>query len=344
MEPFFENLGLCHIGESILKNLDFQSQLICRLVKKSWKNILEKVLVTKASKFSLEKLQINKMYRRGIDEWKEFWEELKTKLPIHIINSYVQHLFESRKMYPNLSVQFFRPLGVLAVRGNLKMVQLYLGLNSIPISKEWGSDHYSALQLAAKFGRTNVVKYLKKLFSTAIPMGVYKSAIYCAAWNGKLETLKVLMDDLKNPDDSMDGCGWVFLGASRRGYIQILRYLEQKLSKEFFELCLTSKSPVDNTVFHVAACHGRFEMLTYLCQKSPNNIMQLNKQGDTPIHSAAGNGHLEIVRFLTAYTSNPNTANGYGLTPSSLARSQGFFEIEDFLLTLPVSKKMKLEK
>ena len=147
------------------------------------------------------------------------------------------------------------------------------------------------------------------------------------------------MDDLTNPDDSMDGCGWVFLGASRRGYIQILRYLEQKLSKECFELCLTSKSPVGNTVFHVAAGHGKFEILIYLCQKSPKKIMQLNKLGDTPIHSAAASGHLEIVRFLTAYTSNPNIANGNGLTPSSIARSQGYCEIEDFLLTLPVSRK-----
>ena len=342
MEPFFENLGLCHIGESILKNLDFQSQLICRLVKKSWRNILEKVLVTKASKFSLEKLQINIIYHRCIDEWKEFWEELKTKLPVHIVNSYVQHLFESMKMYPGLSVRYFRPLGVLAIRGNLKMVQLCLGLNSIPILKEWGSDHCSVLQLAAKYGRINIVKYLKKSFSTAIPMVVHKSAITSAALNGKLETLKVLMDDLTNPDDPV--IGWVFLGASKRGYIQILRYLEQKLSKECFELCLTGKSPVGNTVFHVAAGFGNFEILEYLCQKSPKNIMQLNSLGDTPIHSAAENGHFEIVRFLTTYTSNPNTANRKGLTPSSIARSQGYCEIEDFLLTLPVSKKMKLEK
>ena len=334
MEQFFENLGLCHIGESILKNLDFRSQLICRLVNKSWRKILEKLLVTKSSKFNLEELQINILHRRGINEWKEFLEELRTKVPIHIVNPYVQHLFASRKMYSDLSVRFFRPLGILAVTGNLKMVEIYLGLNP--------TDHCSALQLAAKYGRRDIVEYLKRSFSTAITMGVHKSAIYLAASNGNLETLKVLMDDLTNPDDSVEG--WIFLNASRSGYIQILRYLEQKLSKECFELCLTGKSPVGNTVFHVAAGFGNFEILEYLCQKSPKNIMQLNSLGDTPIHSAAENGHFEIVRFLTTYTSNPNTANRKGLTPSSIARSQGYCEIEDFLLTLPVSKKMKLEK
>ena len=332
MEQFFENLGLCHIGESILKNLDFRSQLICRLVNKSWRKILEKLLVTKSSKFNLEELQINILHRRGINEWKEFLEELRTKVPIHIVNPYVQHLFASRKMYSDLSVRFFRPLGILAVTGNLKMVEIYLGLNP--------TDHCSALQLAAKYGRRDIVEYLKRSFSTAITMGVHKSAIYLAASNGNLETLRILMDDLTNPDDAVDD--WLFTNASKSGHVKLMKYLEQKLSKKCFKHYLTSKSPVGNTVFHAAAGHGHLEMLKYLCQKAPKNIMQLDTLGNTPTHSAAASGHSEVVRFLTAYTSNPNVTNGLGWTSSRIARSQGFHEIEEFLSNYRVSKKIKL--
>ena len=40
---FFENQGLCHIGEKILDDLDFQSQMECRSVRKSWRAIFEKM-------------------------------------------------------------------------------------------------------------------------------------------------------------------------------------------------------------------------------------------------------------------------------------------------------------
>ena len=41
MEILTENSGLIHIGERILKNLDLQTHLNCRWVKRSWKCILD---------------------------------------------------------------------------------------------------------------------------------------------------------------------------------------------------------------------------------------------------------------------------------------------------------------
>ena len=52
MERFFKNPGFLHIGENILKNLDFKNQLSCRLVQKSWKSVLDKL----ASKVGVEDL------------------------------------------------------------------------------------------------------------------------------------------------------------------------------------------------------------------------------------------------------------------------------------------------
>ena len=43
MEMFIEHPGLSHIGKKVLKFADFQSQLACRLVRKSWKNQIEKI-------------------------------------------------------------------------------------------------------------------------------------------------------------------------------------------------------------------------------------------------------------------------------------------------------------
>ena len=50
-----ENPGLLHIGERILKNVPFKSKLKCRLVKRSWNQILEKE-VTKKTRTDLVNL------------------------------------------------------------------------------------------------------------------------------------------------------------------------------------------------------------------------------------------------------------------------------------------------
>ena len=47
----FENTGLFHISEKILKNVDVNTQLNCRLVRKSWNNKFEKL----AAKIDLKK-------------------------------------------------------------------------------------------------------------------------------------------------------------------------------------------------------------------------------------------------------------------------------------------------
>ena len=52
MEWFFKNPGFLHIGEKILKNLDFKTQVTCRLVQKSWKSVLDKL----ASKVGIDDL------------------------------------------------------------------------------------------------------------------------------------------------------------------------------------------------------------------------------------------------------------------------------------------------
>ena len=54
MEAFMENPGLIHIGEKILKQLDIKTQGNCRLVSKSWNQILE--IEASKSKKELETL------------------------------------------------------------------------------------------------------------------------------------------------------------------------------------------------------------------------------------------------------------------------------------------------
>ena len=53
--------------------------------------------------------------------------------------------------------------------------------------------------------------------------------------------------------------------------------------------------------------------------------------GFSPIHRAAQNGHLEVVKTLANFTENPNAANSDGLTPIHLAAMNGHTEVIKYL-------------
>ena len=57
------------------------------------------------------------------------------------------------------------------------------------------------------------------------------------------------------------------------------------------------------------------------------------------VHRAAGNGHFEIVKLLTSYTSKANTANDLGVTPAGIARSNCYHEIANLLNRMARKRK-----
>ncbi|MED6138044.1 hypothetical protein PIB30_070624 [Stylosanthes scabra] len=58
------------------------------------------------------------------------------------------------------------------------------------------------------------------------------------------------------------------------------------------------KTPMDNTVLHVAALYGNDEMANRALQQNPGLLSSLNKNNDTPLHVAAKAGHVSTIRRL----------------------------------------------
>ena len=96
-------------------------------------------------------------------------------------------------------------------------------------------------------------------------------------------------------------------------------------------------SPIDNietlngrNPIHFAAMNGHLEIVKVLAKFAdvPNAP---DDNGTTPINYAAMDGNLEIVEFLTKLTDYPNAPNNYGNTPIHYAAWDGNLEIVEFL-------------
>ena len=86
-----------------------------------------------------------------------------------------------------------------------------------------------------------------------------------------------------------------------------------------------------DTPIHHAAREGHLDVIKFLAPLIEN----LNPQdvyGDTPIHEAASFGHLDVIRFLAPLTENPNKPNKNGITPINVAMKKNYIWIDFFLV------------
>lgn len=83
------------------------------------------------------------------------------------------------------------------------------------------------------------------------------------------------------------------------------------------------------TLLHMAASGGNRKMVDLLVQKGAS-VNALNRDGKTPLHYAAGKGHLAIVEALLDHHADLELKY-HGKTAQDLAREHGQFEIEAFL-------------
>merc|ERR1712232_1289509 len=74
----------------------------------------------------------------------------------------------------------------------------------------------------------------------------------------------------------------------------------------------------------LAVCAGDFEMVCKINENSRIDINAANKEGETPLHSAARNGHFKIVRYFCEMAGiDPAAAKEDGTTSLHSAALEG---------------------
>ena len=140
------------------------------------------------------------------------------------------------------------------------------------------------------------------------------TCIHYAAWGGSLECLQWLMSNIQSDSEQvLSRCNNEGMTPSQIAiagkHTDIVSYLSTTIQHK-------SCSNLGYTDAHRAAMYGCVNSLEILLQRDSSSVHTVSANGSTPVHLAAQNGYLDIVRLLhQTYHGDINAQNDFGLTP-----------------------------
>ena len=202
----------------------------------------------------------------------------------------------------------------------------------------------SEIHLAASDGNLERVKKLGgKLKNKNPPDDDGLTPMHLAAWNGHLAIVKFLVPLVrdKNPkarlDSIRDGKTPLHM-AAEAGHLDVIEYILEHIDGDI--------NPTEGTmatVLHFAAQAGHLNVVSFYTRRLPNpNPVKLTNdafRGWTPLHNAAGNGHLPVVKHICNLIEDKNPQDAIGFTPLHNAAYRGHLEVVKYLLQFVEDKE-----
>ena len=205
----------------------------------------------------------------------------------------------------------------------------------------------NSLHYAAKGGQVGVMKYfIEKLqHSPEIQISSGRQSgwtpLHIAAQFNHLELVDYLVTEQKVDPMRRANDGDLPLHKACGGdNINVTTYLVNVMSKYFpIETISTFRGRHDQTPLHIAALHGRLEIVKYLINElnCDPNIMISNVNNDkfcgrTPLHNASQNGQLHVVKFLIENQHcDPLSLDHEHVTPLHMAAQHGHLDTVKYL-------------
>jgi hypothetical protein len=149
-----------------------------------------------------------------------------------------------------------------------------------------------------------------------------QTALMCAARDGCVESVKILLKAKANVEVKVKDGETAFLKSVKGGHLAVVKIL------------LEAKADVDvkgfggKTAVMYAAMYGHVEILKLLL-KANANVDARGTYGETAIMRAASEGHIETVNILLEAKANIENKDDFsGRTAAQIAKAYGFKSIE----------------
>ena len=179
----------------------------------------------------------------------------------------------------------------------------------------------------------------------------FKSVVYNAARDGKLQRLRIYLDHRKSTErhrlvHAKTNGATPLIMACRNGHLDVIEYL--------VKTCETDIEQVGSVAFDgetiegapplwCAAAAGHAVVVEYLVKNGAkvNNTTYTNS---TPLRAACFDGHFEVVKYLLTNDADVEIANRHGHTCLMISCYKGHYKIVEYLLSLGVNVDRKSVK
>ncbi|KAM4845875.1 ankyrin repeat domain-containing protein 42 isoform 2-T2 [Thomomys bottae] len=222
----------------------------------------------------------------------------------------------------NLAAQDDRgctPMHLAATHGHSFTLQTMLrsGVDpSVTDKREWRPVHYAAFH-----GRLGCLQLLVKWGCGIEEVDCNGNLpVHLAAMEGHLHCFKFLVSRMSSEKQALKAFndnGENVLDLAQRFFKQNIVQFVQGTENE-------GNNPEDQQSLafpgHVAAFKGDLAMLKKLVEDGVINFNERDDNGSTPMHKAAGQGHIECLQWLIKMGADNNITNKAGERPSDVAK------------------------
>lgn len=231
-------------------------------------------------------------------------------------------------------VSSWTPLHLAAHQGHDRVVAGLLREDeSVDAVLDGGS---TPLYLAAYRGHSKVVETLLGRGASVRPHDADRNVLHAAVHGGNAQTLLLILNEI----DKESGRGWdgpleagdddgdtPLTLAAKLGRATPAAILLQRGARQ------DTKNKMGRTALHWAAHNGHHHILEMLLGSSPPVPMdERDDAGDTPLHVACRQGHLEAANVLVANGADVDSRNAAHLGALHTAAENGLVEIVEILL------------
>ena len=306
MEKLLSNEGLSLIVNQLSRFLDLKSLSQCRLVCKSWRDLidndrqwlvfqLEHIHSLEKTFVAEEKPSVKTTIKERFPEWYAFIQQIWRKQTIPRLKEFIKQMwiyFEDDGIYNR------NPLHYATDESNLEFVKLLVecGIDltmptsngCTPVHYACGSGHAEAVELLIKCGVQG--NDLKSIDSDGC------TPMHYACLDGTTETVKLLIKNgVKGNDlETKDNDGYTpFHLACNHGSIEMVKLLLMHAPT----LDATARTNKGETIFHLAAGNSDPHVLKWALDNFKFQDLQ-DENGGRMIHNAVAFGPRETIQFL----------------------------------------------